>query len=431
VFSHHRPPLFFLPFLVALSLPLVALACSDDSVAVDSGPGNEQTSDGGGGGGGGGDSASAQDGANTGATNKLGPNDVSILWPIPQDGELPAAGYLKVFPKTNERGPGFPIAQADTFGDLHGDLPSSAWQSTLAVIALRVDPCSAANDCAKELRLSAETISPALSDAAMHLIYKLTDAAFNSLIDELDVWRKHSPVATGARLSVHPGLEAAGITSPFAKELHDIVIRYATEAALTRVTINSFAMDNWGFRQFDKLSSGWTRTAIPGLEFTESQSWLRQAAIDSTTDPSGTITPAPAAATKKMAALQRADALANGPTSAEVLVARDAINHFENPTLSNAATADCASCHMANQTHRWAARNGVSFDSSSRYTSPTDITVATVPASMNGNLGSTIAFGHHRIHNGNPADYNKSFPEISTRVAHETTEVLIRLNANR
>jgi hypothetical protein len=412
--SPHRAPLFFLPFLFAF-------ACSREPVVSDSGPANEQrASDGGA-------SSSSSDAAAPALAvgSKLGPNDVSILWPIPEEGELPA-GYLKVFPKAGERGPGFPIEQADVFGDLHGDLPSALVRSTLAVIALRIDPCSA-NACAKELRLSAETISPALSDAAMHLIYKLDDAAFNALIGELDVWRTHSPVVTGTRLSVHPGLEVAGISSPFAKELHDIVIRYAKESALVRVTVNSFAMDNWGFRQFDKLAAGWTQTAIPNLPPADSmtQGWLRRAMVESTTDPSGAISPEPT--TKSMAALHKADALANGPTNADVLAARDAINHYENPLTSHAANTDCASCHMANQTHRWAEKNGVSFaaNTPNRYSPSSEITIAITPPEMNGNLGSTLAFGHHRT------NHEKSFPEISTRVAHETLEVLKILNTNR
>jgi hypothetical protein len=358
----------------------------------------------------------------------LGPNDVSILWPLPEEGPAPP-GYLKIHPGAGERGPYFPLDQIDTFPQLHGDLPNDVVRPTTRVVAMRVDPCAAGSvpgSCVRELRLSAQTIDVALHDAAIHLVYRLDEAAFGALVADLSAWKSHSPVPTGDRLSVHPGLAAAGIDSAFASELHDIVLRYATKDALARLTFNVFAFDIWMFLKFDKTERGWERTAIPGLEpGTTSQAWERHGFVESLDDPSGLITPEPA---MSMAALHRSDALANGTSSAPVLAARDAVLHFENPTVSDAENADCVSCHMAGQTHLWAEAHGVSFDAPSRYVPAEGYDVrADVPPALRGNLGSTLAFGWHRIASGSPEHAHKLYPEISARVAHETAETLAQL----
>lgn len=409
-------PTFSTVFALAATLSALAGACTQSQTVTADGRENEQRS---------------ADASVSGEPWR--PNDLSILWPAPESGELPA-GYLKLYPKAGERGPYFPREQVtDLIGPLHGDFPLSLAQEALVVVAMRVDPCAAsstATACVRELRLSAETLAPNLADAALHLVYRLPEETFEALLSDLDTWRSSSPAPVGSRLSVHPGLAAAGLSSSFAEQLHDIVIRYATEDALVRITSNQFAFDNWSFHQFDKLPAGWTRSSIPGLPETEkNQAWIRQAGVDSLTDPSGTITPAPA---RSMAALHHADALAHGTSNPEVLEARDNVLYFENPKLSHAENTDCVSCHMANQTHRWAEAHAVSFDAANRYEPPpgADPTVD-VPAPLRGNLGSTIAFGYHRITAGDRNEYLKLYPEISARVVHETAEAVARLNSAR
>lgn len=351
---------------------------------------------------------------------KWGPNDVSVLWPLPETGPLPA-GYLKLYPGTGEHGPYFPRAEAGRFPPLHADLPQSIIDSATVIVAMRIDPCtpsSPAGSCDHELRLSAETIEPSLADAAVHLVYRLDDAELERLLADLATWHSHSPVPTGTTLSVHPGLVKAGIDSPFARELHAIVERHATERALVRLTFNTFAFDNWSFVQWDKTETGWQPSSLPGLaEGERAQAWLRGAAVDELDDPSGQLDPSSSFASA-LAPLHRRDALAGGTSSPAVVAARDAVLRLEDPKVTHAENSDCGSCHLANQTRRWAEARGVSFGQ----TEPPEL-----HAALRGNLGSTLAFGWHRVHNGRPEHYGHLYAEISMRVANETSETLAYL----
>ncbi|MDI1451789.1 hypothetical protein [Polyangium sp. 6x1] len=350
----------------------------------------------------------------------LSPSDISILWPAPENGELPP-GYLKIYPAAGERGPGIPSAARDVMPDLHADLPGGA-NTTLAVIAARVDPCAprASGPCVPELRLSAETLVVGLDDAALHLIYELDEAQLAALISDLATWRTHAPVSTSGRLRVHPGLAAAGIGSAFAEELHDIIVHHATEASLVSFTVNHFAFDNWSFARFVRKGAAFEKVDLPGLPAgTLSQSWLRQAQQDDLDDPNGTLTPAPA---KNFSALLKTDALSAGTSTPEVLAARDAVLENEHPEKTSSATNDCGSCHLADAAHRWAEKRGVLFDTPEKYQPPAgiDVTVEAPPELM-GNASNTIAFGYHRVR------HEKLVPSISARVAAETAEVLKRL----
>ena len=104
--------------------------------------------------------------------------------------------------------------------------------------------------CVHELRLSGETLSPGLDDVAIHLVYRLDDAKFQALL--------------------------SGLASDFAKELHDVVVRYATETGAVRITFNTFAFENWSFHQFKK-PPGCEEASLASLPpGTKNQAWLRQ-----------------------------------------------------------------------------------------------------------------------------------------------------------
>ena len=358
---------------------------------------------------------------NVTAGDPLGLNDVSILWPLPETGTVPV-GYLKLFPGSGERGPGIPEAARQAIPNLHADVPDPIVWAATVIVAMRIDPCARSVDgsCTRELRLSAEAIHTSFDDSAVHLIYELDEPSFDALVTDLRLWRSTSPVPTDGALGVHPGLAKAGIASPYARELHDIVERFATEEALVRVTVNAFAFDTWGFSRLDR-ATGWERADLPGLDDgTTGQAWRLLAQIDNMDDPSGAIEPLPE---KNFAALLHADSLAHGPTAPAILEARDAILAFEHPAKASAATHDCVSCHLSDGAHRWADKRGVSFDTPDRWRPPADIDVsANVPPELDGNLSNTIAFGYHRVHHG------KLVPSISRRVVAESAEVVLQLS---
>lgn len=344
-------------------------------------------------------------------------NDVSILWPAPTKGPLPA-GYLRLVPFDNDPVLALPPEAAAIIPDLHGDVPGGGL-TMAAIIALRLDPCAVDGEgrCERELRLTAETLHPVLDDAAIHLIYRLDQAGFEAVAADLQDFRAQSPVATDGPLGPHPGLLAAGLSSTYAQTLHELVVRHATPERLVRLTFNTFAFDNWSFRRFDRSGVGFEEVPVPGLTPpARAQDWLRQAGQDDRDDPSGLIDPLPS---RNFQALLRADALANGTTTATVLAARDVILALEDPTRSHASDTDCVSCHLAGVTREWAEARGVDFDRPERYRPPVGFEVEVVrPTPITSNLSNTIAFGYHR----GPGE--ALHPVVSDRVAHETSEVL-------
>lgn len=345
------------------------------------------------------------------------PNDVSILWPAPAAGPLPA-GYLRLIPFGNDPILPLPPEALAIIPDLHGDVPGGGL-ATAAIIALRLDPCAQdpSGRCELELRLTAETLDPSLDDAAIHLIYRLDSSAFEALQVDLQLFRAASPAPTAGPLGPHPGLVAAGVDSDYGRSLHALIERHARPERLVRLTFNTFAFDNWAFRRFDRIGAAYQEVPLPGLTPPVlSQAWLRQAAQDDRDDPSGLIDPLPS---RNFQALLRVDALAGGTTTATVLAARDVILALEDPTRSHAAITDCVSCHLAGVTREWAQARGVDFDRPERYRAPVGFEVAGVrPTPITSNLSNTIAFGYHR------GQGEALHPVVSDRVAHETSEVL-------
>jgi hypothetical protein len=351
------------------------------------------------------------------AARALEANDVSILWPAPAQGPLPP-GYLRLVPFGADPILALPADALAIIPDLHSDVPSGGLPSAV-IIALRLDPCAKNNagQCEYELRLTAETLDPSLDDAAIHFIYRLDQAGFDALQVDLQTFRAASPAPTGGPLGPHPGLVAAGVDSDYGRSLHALIERHALPERLLRMTFNTFAFDNWGFRRFDKVGSSFEEVPLPGLTPPAlSQAWLRQAPQDDRDDPSGLIDPLP---TRNFQALLRADALAGGTTTATVLAARDVILALEDPTRSHAAITDCVSCHLAGVTREWAQARGVDFDRPERYRAPSGFEVEWLrPPAITSNLSNTIAFGYHR----GPGE--ALHPVVSDRVAHETAEVL-------
>lgn len=352
------------------------------------------------------------------ASRKLEANDVSVLWPAPKTGALPA-GYLKVFPTASEQGPGIASGARVVFEPgFHADVPPHIVERTVAVLALRVDPCAprANGACVPELRLSAEPFDEAFDDAATHLIYELSKPDFSAMASELRALKAASPVPTSGPLRVHPGLAAAGANSAYWRSWNSFVIKWATAARMTRVTVNSFGLDNWFFRGVEK-ASGWSMDdfKIPSLPAANArtQSWLQLAQHENLNDPSGKIDPAPAS---NFGALLAANVNHRDPAFKSAL---DLLGKFKHPNKLTPANADCVSCHLAPQAALFYEARGASLTAATAYTPPAgfDASVLVVPE-LRGNMSNTIMFGWHRDrHTG-------AFASVAERVVFETAETL-------
>lgn len=384
-----------------------------------------------------------------GGAATLEPNDVSILWPVAPD-RKPSAGYLKLFPAEGERGPAFPTEAFDdgTFPPLV-DVNRDAIRAALTIVGMRVVPCDTshlAGECVHQLRLIAQPMigfkvagvdtvgdaimvdaQPQTSTAGgIHVIYRLTEQELDELVGKLVDWAERSPVPTGGRLSVHPGLKHAGVDSQFARELSDIVLTYATEASLVKVTFSTFSGGNkWFFSQFSREGTAWKSQPIPGLSGAErSQLWEWHGSEAGPGTPDVTATPPLKLDFSSLGIIAALPAPVDHPST---LAARDAILAYENPRSTNAETVDCVGCHLAANTRTTAEFHGVSFDAPSAYVPPSwmDATVDGFTSPEN-----VIAFGY-RANPFTGAPETIVEPSINRRVVFDTAEALIQLRARR
>ncbi|MBP9087718.1 MAG: hypothetical protein KBG15_16465 [Kofleriaceae bacterium] len=371
-------------------------------------------------------------GADASATD-LAANDVSILFPLPAS-SAQRRNVLWLVPKAGEQGPGFDPALIESLPNLNADLPSSLGYPSAMVTSLRFDPCFPrldATPCQAQLRLVVQPVLTGaasvqlLDDAAAHLFYQLTPADSANVVEALRTIKQLSTVSTAGALRVHPGL-AAQPDGAAAQAVRNVVVTHCRTDNLIRISTNSFAMDNWGFSKFDMVAGTLQKQPLLHMQKPNTdQAWLRQAQRDSLDDPSGSISPPPSRSFGYLLALAN---YRNGMPvdSVQAQTAADILLAIENPTLKSTEDVDCVSCHLATQTRRFAARNGVSFNRPSQYLDDSGAVPAVEFApQLNGNLGSTIAFGWHTNSSGgaNPV----SLPSISQRTANESAAVVAYL----
>jgi hypothetical protein len=297
------------------------------------------------------------------------------------------------------------------------------------ITSLRFDPCFprlGGTPCEAQLRLVAQPVFPGpdgpqmLDDAAAHLFYRLSSDEADLVITELVAIRAGSPVSTVGPLGVHPALAAdpGGATGAAVRAL---VVAHARADNLMRITVNSFAMDNWGFRRFDRAADGTLqRQPIRGMvEAGDVQAWIRLAQRDSLDDPSGSIAPAPQNGfTHLLSSTSFAGGAPVDPQRAASAAAR--LLAVENPDRTSPEDTDCASCHLATQARLFAERNGVAFTAATRYQAPSGVSATLVlDPQLAGNLGATIAFGYHT--RSNPP--SPPVPSISQRTVNESAAI--------
>jgi hypothetical protein len=192
-------------------------------------------------------------------------NDVSLLFPLPQnEGQL--GGLLSI----NAPGAGGPLLGDENFravlalAEKPGDSPfphsdPAKWK----VVGARVDDCAKlrADDagCIPQLRLIAQPVEAAVSsrglDQAIHLVYNLAPASFDGLVDGLVALKKAASVRTnGVPLHVHPTMRAEGLDGPFATGLKRLIAEnvgpqnlFATAVMLTRQSSFAPQAVEWRF----------------------------------------------------------------------------------------------------------------------------------------------------------------------------------------
>jgi hypothetical protein len=336
----------------------------------------------------------------------LGLNDVSILLP------LPATTTAPVLAKMTGLVPGdlferLVVAPNDTiskFEEFH-------------IVAVRFDLCDrpAPGACPAgddgRLRIVYQPLGQAIgqtsaNDVALHAFYPIPNAELGAVVDEL------RRIAAIANTPVTAALRPATPSVTYADALRTLVMRYAGEEKLLRLTL--FAQNamtaslNWAFRGEERASTSaaFAPIRIPAIAQVQQRTILVGGDTTYDTMP---IADAPAgfALALDSAAFGAADPAAR-------MQALEAMAQIQNPLTHSAETVQCVGCHVTTfLTARRAAIAGIDPQAiSGRYASSFDLSAAVT------NNRSLRAFG-----------YLFDQVMISQRVVNDTAQVLVEIEA--
>lgn len=320
----------------------------------------------------------------------LGMNDVSVLLPLSvarayldptsagaKGALLPQDVYDKV--------PKFGVEPADGL----------VWDRMRAV-AIRFDACFQTKaGCAAQIRIVMQPILAGgdTNDSALHLFYTLPEAEMTEVVAELRKLRELAPEQTDAPLDVSPAMTAQGSSGAYTTGLRDLVLRFAGEQTLTRMTFFLRAppvREEWFFGGFDRAAGVMTQLNIVGIgktnqrvdrpETTEGYSYLFVPAGKVPEDVSALLV----TATAKTAPVE------------DVKKAFSAFLRIENPAKYGPDALPCAGCHVSTVATEFATKE-MGFDPKA---DPDAFTSPKWDLSMRGKSATTLpslrAFGYHR-----------------------------------
>ena len=262
-------------------------------------------------------------------------NDVSILFPIPEQGEdnllLPMRDL-------------WPEEQFEMLGDQAVGVPflfegpgRDTAYPTLRVTAARIDPCfDGKTPCERQVRLVAQPLRDGeLFDASVHMFYKLDDAAFVRLLARV---REAGVGGAGpAALGVHPKMAREGLRGPTATAFRAALAEACTVERLAKWTVMATGRSkNWFFSSFVRGPDGKFARALGETH----EGSFSDHGTPAMRMPSPLMDPAfpdDMLATSSVTALDERTLLAN--------IAK--LERLANPELSRTAETRCASCHAA------------------------------------------------------------------------------------
>ncbi len=361
-----------------------------------------------------------------------GLNDVSILYPLPESSSAPG----KLIPP-QEHGLGGAWLPYDMYRRLppidHGE-PAERTYQALRVMGVRLDPCfKSEGNCLPQVRLVWQPLTPAgygstaqygvpeAKDAAIHTLYTLTPAMFDTLLTDYAALVKATGVdLRNEALQIHPVLLKQGLDGPFATRLRALLARYVGPATFWRATAMQGLPgdDEWSFTGFNVRDG--VAQDLPIARIGSRSQRMQVAQLDHSSFANGLVTPFPDVAEDNyLPDIMRERSMNRKPQSATALAI--AIADIENPTKNNPDTVDCVSCHAAQPAGSLLFRNLSTLRSQPEVKA--HVFQSALPLRNSGlHLADTHvlrAFGY--------ADRD---PAISRRVINESAAVVSQLNGN-
>lgn len=163
-------------------------------------------------------------------------SDVSVLYPLPSSDDAP--GYLSP-PSLGAKGALLPLDVYEAIPTFPVQPAEGLHYGRLRLLAVRFDGChQTAGGCEAQVRMIMQPVAPdgRAKDSALHLFYRLTEEELATLVGELRGLRALAPEVQPGPLDVHPALLAQGVEGPYGSALQELLMRYAGEENLVRVT---------------------------------------------------------------------------------------------------------------------------------------------------------------------------------------------------
>ncbi|MBP9112350.1 MAG: hypothetical protein KBF88_06045 [Polyangiaceae bacterium] len=347
------------------------------------------------------------DNVDAAVTPKLGPNDVSVLYPLPAAASTP--GYLTA-KDTGEKGMLLPKATYDEI-PLFGVKPAEGLDyARMRVLAVRFDGCfPGPNGCEAQVRLVMQPVTDKTKslDSALHLFYRVPDDQLAVLVSELRKLRELAPERRDDVLAVHPALLAQGVEGAYGAGLRSLVMRFCGDQTFTRMTFFLRAppvFEKWFFGGFDAKDGVLTQLNIVGIGKSNQM-------VDRVDTPEGynyVFTPDPKTP-ENISPLLVTETAKTAEKSA-IDTALTSLARLENPAIHGPDDLACAGCHVTTVVRSFAEKElGASLSK--------------IPDAYTGSLrgeseaattrSSLRAFG-----------YFGAKPMIANRVVHETELVV-------
>ncbi len=347
-------------------------------------------------------------------------HDVSILFPLPDKGELDLLWPPHLGGDKGQLLPASALAQLPALVE---PLPPDQVLSSLRVVSLRIDPCFS-SPCQRQVRLVWQPVRANGSrvvtlDAAVHTFYVLEEPEWG------DFLRSYERIRMGGSprpLGVHPRLESESLRGPFMKELTQLIRNFIGEKNLSRVTFMSLSgsANIWNFAGFDRVAEKFVPMSIPRLEG-QGQSFINSA-MPRLYFEAAQIVPEPKGTDVVERILRDSRHLGEADESAVVQDVQSLLK-MENPLSHNAGTLDCVSCHVAQSARsygegRFPWRMHDFHHSANRYMNPNhDLRNLSSVKEITGNMRS---FG-----------YFVNQPSVSQRTINESAEVADQLSKTK
>ena len=378
-------------------------------------------------------------------------NDVSILFPLGTASDY-STGHLRA-DSSGKRGVLFPASvfekisiEGSAAGSGVGG-PSTAPYANMRVVALRLDPCFAelrpalsATTCRNQLRLvfqelQASTTGVSAFDSGVHALYTITRAELLAILNEI-VRLREADGGQGGKgpLAPHALMVAQGLAGTFSSAMQKLILQYAGEQNLVRVT--AMTSENAGFQWsfFGLEISGASPKAVPlaiatlaatSADGTE-QSFFR--GFQSSADPVGAFVPKPTGPDDFTVLADAKSALML--SAADQAKLTRALARVENPSIFTPDTLDCARCHTASPLGQNVARDRLHLSEADDADAfqPDGKWVTAQEMSATDFSGASQTNPDVPLVNVHAFSYAIQRPSISQRTVNETAAVVQLLN---